>query len=610
MEALTNADRISDLERRLESLPTDLETYFRHMLENIEDVYVHQTVKTFHIALEAAESLSLMTYAMLDEVEENPGYSIELPVEQMSTTDIASRCQDMELRINARCKDLLQITRKGSDKFRDANTMNLTDLSRSGLLPLLRPNSPSETQSLEPGLTDNDLPSENVTLSLPGESSDFSLFPMPASVVDLSAPQNTEPDWVSCGEIPSYPFFEYEVDFLHRTVKDFFQVNDIQRFVASRVPETFKSCALLCHAFLAQIKVAPIDKHHFKENRELSDLIDDLMHYVHKAEKQTAHSSIELIDELSDVIWTLHNSLWERGSNDSVLDNPVWDLSIRRLRQSSLGFAVQRDLQLYVTHKLDEHLRRGSPAWENDELVLDALRPSVSSKYGVRSNNRPMLRLLVERGVDLNRTLGPRPVWDHIMSLICHDWASSTNYIRIQDLETVTALLEVGAKPNRSPVHYRLGWVQFILIPSENWRTRSAEFEAALTSTIVAFCDRGIDPYWELEGCTLWCHFVRSIYSEETTSAYFCLESIDSVLMIIKRFMGLGAQLDDTVYQDISSYEDGVLVGLETLTVADILTRLFTKSKLEELDILQERAHAEGSNAEVSGAVSCVRCRP
>lgn len=83
MEGLTNADRITDLERRLRSLPTDLEAYFRHMLENIEDVYVQQTVQTFSVALYAVEPLSLMTYAMMDEIEENP---IQLYTHQLLRT--------------------------------------------------------------------------------------------------------------------------------------------------------------------------------------------------------------------------------------------------------------------------------------------------------------------------------------------------------------------------------------------------------------------------------------------------------------------------------------------------------------------------------------------
>lgn len=125
----TNADRITDLERRLRSLPTDLETYFRYMLETIEDAYTQQAVKNLHIALQAAKSLSPMTYAMLDESEKNSECAIELPAQQMATMDIDSRCHDMKLRINARCKDLLQVTRKGSHKFCDANTMDLLDLS-------------------------------------------------------------------------------------------------------------------------------------------------------------------------------------------------------------------------------------------------------------------------------------------------------------------------------------------------------------------------------------------------------------------------------------------------------------------------------------------------
>ena len=57
-------------------------------------------------------------------LEETPESPIELPAQQMTTTDVESRCQDRKLRINARCKDSLQVTRKGSHKFRNANRMS------------------------------------------------------------------------------------------------------------------------------------------------------------------------------------------------------------------------------------------------------------------------------------------------------------------------------------------------------------------------------------------------------------------------------------------------------------------------------------------------------
>ena len=583
MEGLTNADRITDLERRLQSLPTDLEAYFRHMLENIEDVYVQQTVQTFHIALQAVEPLNLMTYAMMDELEDNPQYAIELPVQEMARTEIESRCQDMKLRINARCKDLLQITKRGSHKLCDANSCNVINLTQSPSLPLPKPISPTNTLGLENVLEDESVQSE-----------DFVPFAEPVPTVGALAPQDTTSKVVSNDEQSLHPFFEYEVDFLHRTVKDFFQVNDIQSFIASHIPKTFDSCTLLSHAFLAQIKVAPIEMH---LATELYNLVDDMVHYAHEAETQTGHPSVLLLDALSNVVQIPPGPRAGTRARQSVW----W-----KKCQSFLGFAVQRDLQLYVTHKLDEHLHHGLPAWENDELVLDALKPLAISKYEVQSPNRTMLRILVDRGVDLNRPLRPFNVWDHVIHLICRQWdytrtetrihqlEMSTTKTMIHQLEMVIALLEVGAEPNQSLGPDRLRWVQFILIPPENWRTNYA-LKKALTKTIIAFCERGIDPYWDFQGQSLWCHFMRSIYVEDYVSNSRDLDRKKCELEVVRKFMSLGARLDDTIYQDVKKYEDGLLVGLESLTATDILSRIFTTTELETI-------YPESSKAKMPGA--------
>ena len=107
---LQNADRIMDLQRRLGRCPSDLEKYFQHMLKNIDDNYRQQTAQTFLLALEASEPLSLMTYAIVDELEIDTSYAINLGIQQMSSADITSKHNDMKLRINARCKDLLEVT--------------------------------------------------------------------------------------------------------------------------------------------------------------------------------------------------------------------------------------------------------------------------------------------------------------------------------------------------------------------------------------------------------------------------------------------------------------------------------------------------------------------
>ena len=517
IEGLTNADRITDLERRLQSLPTDLEAYFRHMLENIEEIYVQQTVQTFHIALQAVEPLSLMTYAMMDELEENPRYAIELPVQQTTTTDIESRCQDMKLRINARCKDLLQITRRGCS----ANSERLV-----------------------------------------------------------------------------HPFCPYEVDFLHRTVKDFFQVEDVQRFIISRIPETFDYCALLCHALLAQVKVAPIEMRHFTHHGELSDLVDNLAHFAHQAETQTALPNVELLDELSNAIRVQRASLhFQRSDGFEIEDeNSLLCSTMKKLCQSFLGFAVRQDLQLYVTHKLNEALQGGSLACETDGLIFDALLPSLRSTHGA---NWTMLRILVDRGVRLNWSLLKNGIMDYIINSMHDKWAYFENDTRVNNLEVMNTLLGAQAK-SISLQPGDLGWVRIILIPSVNWLTGSIEVEAALTKTIVAICERGIDPYLNFEGSTLWCHFIRSIPGATSDPLQLSSGTTRSILVIIEKFMGLGARLGDIVDRNVKKYENGNLVGRENQTVTDILTQILTKKDLDALELFERKRDQGNSKAKPS----------
>ena len=556
VQGLTNADRITDLERRLRSLPVDLETYFRHMLDTIEDVYKQQTVQTFHIALQAAEPLNLMTYVMLDEIEENPDYAIELPAQQMTRGDIESRCQDMKLRINARCKDLLQVTRKKSPQWKLDDYLNYSMFSH--------------------------------------ESSDGGPSPQ--------------------------PLFQYEVDFLHRSVKDFFRVNDIQTFVASRLPKTLNSSDLLCHAFLAQIKVTTIESQPMDRISKESDLIDDLMHYAHEAEVQTAHPNIVLLDELSNTLKLRYNYLhfpapdhFPRG----LMEETSIYGSVTKICQSFLSFAVQRDLRLYVACKLDKPLHHVVPDWENDMMFFCALRPSVPSKYGLQSPNRAMLRLLVDKGVEMNKPLvagdvGPASIWDQVIAQIEPQWWYMDVENKVQQLEIINALLECDAESNRSTEEFRHKWVDVLLRPHGNWCSHNIDFEAALTKAIVAFCERGIDP----SGCytgwgdgeeTLWLLLIRSICPKGQNPPQLSLKTKGYVMMILKKFVGLGAQLNDLVSGGntagvVTPMDISIISSRQQSTVAESLARIFSPAEMEELESVQRRVKAESLKRKTSRA--------
>jgi hypothetical protein len=67
LEGLKNEDKLSTLQRRLRILPTDLEEYFQHMLDNIEDVYQQQAAESFQYALSTPGPLTLLTFSFLDD---------------------------------------------------------------------------------------------------------------------------------------------------------------------------------------------------------------------------------------------------------------------------------------------------------------------------------------------------------------------------------------------------------------------------------------------------------------------------------------------------------------------------------------------------------------
>ena len=191
LEGLTNADRISDLQRRLRLLPTDLDEYFERILSTIDEFYRKQTARMFLVTLAAQETLPLMTYWFIDQ-EDSDG-AMKLAAHPLSMETAVFRLQQMRRRLNACCKGLLEV----------------------------RPHS--------------------------GESLD-------------KAPPSS-----------SSVHFDWKVDFLHRTVRDF--LVDRQNIFSEWATSDFNADLTICEAILAQIKIAPQDKDFFGNRGPIWKLI-------------------------------------------------------------------------------------------------------------------------------------------------------------------------------------------------------------------------------------------------------------------------------------------------------------------------------------------------
>lgn len=166
IEGLRNHDRLSQLQKRLRDFPSDLHKFFAHIFRSLDPTYRIQTAHMFQVALAAPEPLSPLTYWFLDEAEDVPDIALCMPIRPLTTRDLSSRITEIKIRINGRCKGLLELT----------------------------------TTSSHAGIS------------------------------------------ISC------------VDFLHRTVKDFFMTSEMQRTFANWQHQDFDPDFEICKASLAELK--------------------------------------------------------------------------------------------------------------------------------------------------------------------------------------------------------------------------------------------------------------------------------------------------------------------------------------------------------------------
>ena len=135
LNGLTYGDSLKTLQMRLQQLPVDLEEFFRHMLDSVEQLYQTQMAETFLIALAANEELPLVVYSFLDDIREDPNFALSLNRPTSSkNADISTRSDafnkiskreiQMQKRLDARTKGLLEITKKGTSPTWDNNRVD------------------------------------------------------------------------------------------------------------------------------------------------------------------------------------------------------------------------------------------------------------------------------------------------------------------------------------------------------------------------------------------------------------------------------------------------------------------------------------------------------
>lgn len=326
LRGLTDENNIGTLRIRLERLPADLETYFKQILNTIEDIYQEDTAQIFQMVVYARCPLPAITFSFLEREKEEPNFALEQEIDPIPETEVISESEKMRTYLNARCKDLIEVN--------------------------IKPNPRSK---------------ESLTI------------------------------------------LEYQVDFLHRTVRDFLMTKEMHDLLQERAPAKFDARTALCSVQLALIKATPLshligDEHGINYTSDL--LMCDMLHYAREAEVHNGIPEIALLDEFNRVL--LQHTTSTRSRPGSVR-GLLWNYSMEKF----VGFLVRAGLHHCVAQMLDRQPQLLVQVYDHPLLVLavesqtgkEITRTAQTYEKKDSTVDVDMVRVLLDRGADPNEKI-------------------------------------------------------------------------------------------------------------------------------------------------------------------------------------------------------------
>lgn len=109
-KGLTNRDAFVDLRRRLESFPSELEPFFRAMLEAVEPYYHSHMSTALQIANSSRNShFNFLVYSFHFQEYEDSDYAINIPIQIMNENEIAEIRSNTSWHLDCRTRGLLEV---------------------------------------------------------------------------------------------------------------------------------------------------------------------------------------------------------------------------------------------------------------------------------------------------------------------------------------------------------------------------------------------------------------------------------------------------------------------------------------------------------------------
>jgi hypothetical protein len=252
----------------------------------------------------------------------------------------------------------------------------------------------------------------------------------------------------------------YEVDFLHRTVRDFLQDNYINT-LRNDAGDDFNPTVFLCGVNIALLKSIPVSTDPKVLINPLFRLVDEAIYYAHQSELNGEPYELSTLDEL-DMAMASHTSHWGTMVHWTNLRDTL--KGFHDCGQCTfLALAVQSRLVTYVNDKLS-HDPQLLNAKRGRSLLDYALRPKRVTPaelpyrlyYDAGNIDVRMVKVLLSFGANCDQTLDifeQRTVWQLFLSSCVEDTEKGSREVKRNWAETIALLIDAGADPHAKVSH-------------------------------------------------------------------------------------------------------------------------------------------------------------
>lgn len=324
----------------------------------------------------------------------------------------------------------------------------------------------------------------------------------------------------------------YQVDFLHRTVRDFLRTKEMYDFL--KIDDaTKKPNSSILKSYVTLIKRLPMEQEYMESEGLLQGLLKDTFYFAGQAETESQCSHVELLDDLQDTLQVYSSTTsrripWYPGCYSTRRTHPG-----NPPCGTFLEFSIQKGLCLYVKDKL----RPNRCLLQVKQPLLDCALILCPTNTLDEPDMVGMVHILLDYGYDPNEFSQGHTPWllfleDYARDLGTPGSGTLCSKQILHRHRLIELLLARGADPNVLNIYGEDSWRYLILNALGNEQLSSGSCETLLETYSLAISTSlgkrrwcGVDATWLVLCSMMKQHFYKDQPPEklEFLSKVMCL---------------------------------------------------------------------------------------